>query len=396
MQKLLVAHCTKIMSVLLREIRTTHRTKTNQMERGKGYELDTTLHTVNVTAGQTATFTSVEPLMNDPVGITIQKMDADGNTVGPEGFGSLAGAQFTVKYYAVDPSSVNKASDLSGQAATRTWVLQTKYNAISGIYGAMIRDDYWISGDAFYYQDGMPIVPHGVITIQETKAPTGYTLDNAYTTVNGEGIAEEGGIALVKIENLWNVATVTTSNGLDLGEDNAIAVKEQVIRGGVKIEKRDSETGKNSPQGGAGFEGTTIQIISMNANDVVVDGKTYGNGQVVKTITLSLNVYLYNAKASATPVSECLVYGLGCSCGTYDRNYDAYPVLTVNGIGFGSNHAQVQEVFGDTSDVNEGKFETSYVYSDSLEAGATEFGIQKERGVIRIQVYALPFPFSLI
>lgn len=267
----------------------------------KGYTLDTTLHTVNVTAGQTATFTSTEPPLNDPLSIVIQKMDADGNTVGPEGSGSLEGAEFTVRYYAVDPSTVNSLSDLNGVNPTRTWVLQTKWDEGYNGYISGIDDYYWVAGDSFYYVDGFASVPVGIVTVQETKAPTGYTLDNAYTTVSGEGLAVENGIALIKMENLWNLAIVTTSNGLVLNEDNPIAVKEQVIRGGVTVEKRDSETDKNSPQGGATFEGATFQIISLNANDVVVEGRSYGYGQVVKTFSIAKGETSWRSAADLLP-----------------------------------------------------------------------------------------------
>ena len=45
--------------------------------------------------------------------------------------------------------------------------------------------DYQISGDDFYYaEDGkIPVLPLGTISIEETKAPEGYSLDGAYIEV---------------------------------------------------------------------------------------------------------------------------------------------------------------------------------------------------------------------
>ena len=269
----------------------------------KGYTLDTTLHTVNVTAGQTATFTSYEPPLNDPIGISIQKMDADGNTVSAEGAGSLEGAEFTLRYYAVDPNTIGSFSDLSGVNPTRTWTLRTLYNEYLQGYSADLADENWVSGDAFYYDSmGVPVFPVGVVTVQETKAPTGYTLDNSVTDSSGNAVLEtQNGVTLIRFNNLWNMAIVRTSNGVEVGPDNPIAVKEQVIRGGVTVGKNDSETDKNSPQGGATFEGATFQIISLNANDVVVEGRTYGNGQVVKTFEIAEGETSWRSAADLLP-----------------------------------------------------------------------------------------------
>ena len=51
--------------------------------------------------------------------------------------------------------------------------------------------------------------------------------------------------------------------------------EESVIRGGVKIQKRDSETGEAKPQGSATLEGTVFAITTLNENPVLVDGTSY-------------------------------------------------------------------------------------------------------------------------
>ena len=63
-----------------------------------------------------------------------------------------------------------------------------------------------------------------------------------------------------------------------------MSVSDKVIRGGVKIQKRDLETGDTKAQGGANLKDTTFEIISLNDNTVLVEGKLYKKNEVVKTI----------------------------------------------------------------------------------------------------------------
>ena len=69
-----------------------------------------------------------------------------------------------------------------------------------------------------------------------------------------------------------------------LSGSNQYSVSDKVIRGGVKIQKRDLETKDTKPQGGATLKDTAFEIISLNDNPVLVDGKLYNKNEVVKTI----------------------------------------------------------------------------------------------------------------
>ena len=69
-----------------------------------------------------------------------------------------------------------------------------------------------------------------------------------------------------------------------LSGSNQYHVSDKVIRGGVKIQKRDLETGDTKAQGGATLKDTTFEIISLNDNTVLVEGKLYKKNEVVKTI----------------------------------------------------------------------------------------------------------------
>ena len=76
----------------------------------------------------------------------------------------------------------------------------------------------------------------------------------------------------------------------------------KVIRGGVKIQKRDLETGDTKPQGSATLKDTAFDIISLNDNAVLVEGKLYKKNEVVKTIRTDI-------EGIASTSSDLLPYG---------------------------------------------------------------------------------------
>ena len=80
------------------------------------------------------------------------------------------------------------------------------------------------------------------------------------------------------------------------------AIKNEVIRGGVAVEKWDSEKDKREPQGTATLDGTKIQIISQNTNTVLVDGKEYKKGEVITTLTTDKD-------GKASTAADYLPYG---------------------------------------------------------------------------------------
>ena len=69
-----------------------------------------------------------------------------------------------------------------------------------------------------------------------------------------------------------------------LAGSNQFHVSDKVIRGGVKIQKRDLETKDTNAQGGATLKDTSFEIISLNDNAVLAEGKLYKKNEVVKTI----------------------------------------------------------------------------------------------------------------
>ena len=56
-----------------------------------------------------------------------------------------------------------------------------------------------------------------------------------------------------------------------------VTAENDVVRGGLSVEKRDSITG-NTPQGNADFSGITFEIINDSRNPVIVGYKSIGHG----------------------------------------------------------------------------------------------------------------------
>ena len=113
---------------------------------GKSYALDEGIHKVNVSGGQTATVNVTDAPQNDPADMLVAKVDAETGKASPLGAGTLAGAEFTVKYYDGFYTQENLP-----EKATRTWVLKTDKDGSTGLLAAKLDPStYFVSGDSFY------------------------------------------------------------------------------------------------------------------------------------------------------------------------------------------------------------------------------------------------------
>ena len=179
---------------------------------------------------------------------------------------------------------------------TKTWVTKTIAEKDSDgtiHYVSRLSDEYKVSGDSFYTQDGKNVLPLGTLTVEETKAPNGYLLDGAYMQADG---SEEQikGMYLTQITEDGDLAVLSGSN--------QFSVSDKVIRGGVKIQKRDLETSDTKGQGSATLKDAEFEIISLNDNAVLVEGKLYNKNEVVKTI-------LTDIEGVASTSADLLPYG---------------------------------------------------------------------------------------
>ena len=204
----------------------------------KGYALDKQIYPVSVSSGKTTLKTFKDIPQSDPIGILLGKVDKVTNTNKPQGSASLEGAEFTIKYYdhefKNDQESVDPAT--LGKKPIKTWVLRTDATGF-----AFLNKEFKVSGDDFYYNgNGNPTLPLGTLTIQETKAPEGYKLN----------------------EEVFIRKITTDGNSESVQTYNEPTVKEEVIKGQIKIAKKDKDTGKVIQVAGTVFD------IYFNGNKV--------------------------------------------------------------------------------------------------------------------------------
>lgn len=223
----------------------------------KGYVLNPNAVKVVIEAGKNTWIGEesndfVDYPQSDPVRILLGKVDKETNKNKPQGSASLAGAEFTVKYYKglydEDPAK-------SGQTPARSWVLKTNENGF-----ATLSSKYKISGDDFYYAStGDPTLPVGTITIQETKAPTGYFINDK--------------VFVRKIVAGGNKEGVDTYNQPE--------VLEKVIKFNIKKVQVDTTT----PVAGAVFlhtmpNGSTEELATNGSGEITITGLASGTHKI--------------------------------------------------------------------------------------------------------------------
>lgn len=212
-----------------------------------GFALDTNWYEATVTGGGTAASTAIvtsnEKPQRDPVNVLLTKNDQDGDPI--------PGAEFTVKYYSGlydnDPAK-------QGQTPVRTWVLKTGDGTNGTEEGKIVLAEgnkYKVSGDAFFVDERNRIVfPVGTVTIQETKAPSGYLIN------------EE--VFVRKIVGEGNDEYVHTYNAPIITDD------EQFLQ--IELSKLDAETNKAEEAKNASLKGAVYEV--RDSADQVVDTLT--------------------------------------------------------------------------------------------------------------------------
>lgn len=271
----------------------------------KGYCLDSTVRPFSF-SGNSASINVSDMPGNDPLVITLTKNNDMTNGNDPA---SLEGAQFTVKYYDLDPSSNYTVDQLNGINATRTWIIETK--KVSGKYITRLADKYLVSGSDALYKDGnIPTIPVGVITVEETKAPDVtytdddgneqlvYTLNNK--TLNGNTVlGQKDGKVVMKI----------SGDGINFRLDggNDYTISEIPKKGGFYTSKIDAETGKAEPQGNGSLDGASYEVINDNDYQVgTAQVASAAKGEKVWSFTTS-NGGVYSSPLDALQVGHYIV-----------------------------------------------------------------------------------------
>lgn len=218
----------------------------------KGYALSSEIKKVTITAGKETQFGTNNELMDypqsDPVAVVLGKVDKETNKNKPQGSASLEGAEFTVKYYKglydEDPAK-------SGKTAARSWVLKTDEDGYCELTSA-----YKVSGDDFYYNGtNTPTLPVGTMTIQETKAPIGYFINNE--------------VFVRKITSTGTSEFVSTFN------------QPKVLEKVIKFNIKKVQVGTTTPVSGAVFlhtkpDGTTESLTTDEKGEITITGLEIG------------------------------------------------------------------------------------------------------------------------
>lgn len=222
----------------------------------KGYALNNSVVSVVVKANESSWIGSNGEFkdypQSDPVRILLGKVDKETNKNKPQGSASLAGAEFTIKYYKglydSDPAK-------SGQTPARSWVLKTNENGF-----ATLSSKYKVSGDDFYYAStGDPTLPVGTITIQETKAPTGYFINNE--------------VFVRKIVAGGNKEGVETYN------------QPEILEKVIKFNIKKVQAGTSTPVSGAVFRhtlpnGSTEDLTTNGSGEITITGLASGTHKI--------------------------------------------------------------------------------------------------------------------
>ena len=277
-------------------------------------------------------------------GIDLEKQDSQMGTT-PQGNASFAGIEFEIinrsanpvvvggQTYAVGDVVMTITTDESGHASTGSDVLPYGTYEVreSATNESMLLT--WTGETVTVRQNGHSVaitavndVERGGLSVEKQDSITGSTpqgdanfegitfeiINNSRNPVMVEGQKYQPG-EVVKTLVTDSEGQASTSDGLlpygeyilhesatnesmlltapdqtVLVEDDGIiyefTMADDVVRGGVLIEKRDLESGLLTPLGGASLDGTLFEITNKSKNAVYVNGALYAPGEVCATI----------------------------------------------------------------------------------------------------------------
>ena len=215
--------------------------------------------TVTIVAGSPG---QVLPVVDEPLFGTLNALVKKVPAAGYATTRPTAGAQLTVNYYDnPEPEASPKQS----------WVIQTLPDG-NGNYTAKLDQAHLVSGSLTY---GENVLPLGCITIQETKAPEGYLINNT----------------------VWKMQILQSGNGVIYSSTTQPEIQNVPVYpenlddiptfGDLKLGKISAEQG-TTPDGDATFKGVVFEVINANDFDVVLNTdheKPIHPGEVATTIT---------------------------------------------------------------------------------------------------------------
>lgn len=208
----------------------------------KGYFTDSQVYTADVSGANRESspvkLSVSDNPANDPMSMLLGKFDGQKTYNGagnlPQGSATLAGAEFTVDYYAtLDYKSYDDLKNADVKP-TRSWTFKTDADGFS-----YFDIEHFVSGDAFFYNGQNNIcIPRGTVVIRETKAPAGYVKSD---DVSFQKIQENPTTTAVRTYNVPKVA-------------------EQVYRSDIEFTKK-------ADNGSAHLAGVPFKVTSLTTGE---------------------------------------------------------------------------------------------------------------------------------
>lgn len=281
--------------------------KVKEVEAPEGFLLNTEEQVITVTESEPGKVVFYDKPSDDPVGVLLRKVDKETGTEVSVGAGELAGAEYTFCYYDGQYTTEEQVSDVT---PIRTWVMATDEEG-----EILFKTAEKVSGDEFYINDdGVRCIPLGTLTIQETKAPEGYLLDDT-----------------LYIQNI-----TADSDGSIVQSYQAPTLPEEIKRGdlkGVKVSAGDYKRMADIPFKITSVETGESHVVLTDANGVFDTSSSHNlhsmntnRGETSSDGVWFGSVDALDDKAGALPYGSYLIEELSCEANSDRVLIDAFEV----------------------------------------------------------------------
>ena len=248
-------------------------------------------HSVTIKENEIGEVECVDPPLNDPLALTLNKLDADTGLPEPQGLAAgLGDAIFKLEYWD------NTDGSTSG-TPKKTWFWKTNdigqinFNNNSYLldsYEDKASDDLYTKNEKNYAQDEESgefvettgalqyTYPLGTYKFTEVQPPKYYNLDGTMQFAgSSEEVNPKDGIVLTMKENEFKEIVYSSgTDTVDVGNFN-LNVKDKIYKCSLKILKKDGST----PLSGVKFKLVGRNEADENGNEIVLEGVTDENGE---------------------------------------------------------------------------------------------------------------------